>query len=233
MPTPVKLPPFREHTVRWIVATVLVFVFQTEAPAAQNRFTHKDRLASRPEVVPAPPGIDAARGDPLARLIREDETGGKPLGIRELTIDIRNKDLREGRAGGDVPPDVAQRVLSSKAQYANGHERRPWMPLCYHWEASGLFSQPLYFEDWNLERYGYSPKGLRVVQPLLSAGRFYLTVFTLPYQMVVHPPREPVYSLGYYRPGNPAPYRFSRPEFRPAAGVALAGVWIGLIFLIP
>jgi hypothetical protein len=212
---------------RCIAAALLVVLATASAESAQTK------SPGNGEVLPPPPGIAAAVGDPLAKLIGNDASHEGLRGINELTTDIRIKDLRDGRSGGDLPANVAKRVLSSQATYANGRERRPWAPLCYYWEASGLFSQPLYFEDWNLERYGYSPRGLRIVQPLVSAGRFYLTIFTLPYQMVVHPPREPVYSLGYYRPGSPAPYRFSRPQIRPLAGVAAAGAWIGLIFLIP
>jgi len=208
-------------------AALLLLLGTSQAGAVQNR------AANPTEVIPPPQGIVATQGDPLAALIGRDVSRDGVRGIAGLTTDIRIKDLRDGKPAGDLPPDEAHKVLSSAAQLANGCERRPWIPLCYHWEASGLFSQPLYFEDWNLERYGYSPKGLRLLQPIVSAGRFYLTVFTLPYQIVVHPPREPVYSLGYYRPGSPAPYRWSRPEIRPLAGLAAMGFYVGLIFLIP
>jgi hypothetical protein len=205
---------------------LLLFLSSPAANAVQTQ-------PANPEVVPPPQAMVAGPGDPLARLIGDDVNRDGVRGIGALTTDIRIKDLRDGQPAGDVPPDEAHKVLSTQAQLASGCERRPWTPLCYQWEASGLFSQPLYFEDWNLERYGYSPKGLRLLQPIVSAGRFYVTVFTLPYQMVVHPPKEPVYALGYYRPGSPAPYRWSRPEIRPLAGLAALGIYAGLVFLIP
>jgi hypothetical protein len=212
-----------------LAAAALVLSPQITALAVQLQPVQPD--ISQTEVVP--PGLVVGHSDPLAKLFGEDVAREGVRGIDALTTDIRIKDLRDGKPAGDIPPDEAGKVLSSQAQLAFGREQRPWTPLCYHWEASGLFSQPLYFQDWNLERYGYSPKGLRLLQPIVSAGRFYATVFTLPYQIVAHPPKEPVYSLGYYRPGSPAPYRWSRPEFHPAAGVAAMGFYAGLIFLIP
>jgi hypothetical protein len=213
--------------MRSALAAIITLFAPLEVYAVQNQH------GSPAEVLPPPAAVVGSPNDPLARLIGEDVNRDGVHSLSLLTTDIRVKDLRDGKPAGDVPPDEAHKVLNLQPQYANGCERRPWMPLCYHWEASGLFSQPLYFEDWNLERYGYSPKGLRLLQPVLSAGRFYLTVATLPYQIVVHPPKEKVYALGYYRPGSPAPYRWSRPEIRPLAALAALGFYTGLVFLIP
>ena len=175
----------------------------------------RNQVTNGAEPIPAPQGFNGSPGDPLTRLIGSDANRDGLRGVNELTTDIRVKELRDGKRAGDLPPDVANKVLTSQVEYANGRERRPWMPLCYQWEASGLFSNPLYFEDWNLERYGYSPKGLRLLQPVVSAGRFYLTILTLPYQVAMHPPREQISSLGYYRPGSPAPYCAAELSFVP------------------
>jgi hypothetical protein len=206
-----------------LVAAMLALMVCESAHA--GRF----RTVGTAEVVPVPNGANVNRGDPLAQLLGSE---GELPNVDQLGIDIRIKEVRDGKPLGDVPENVSADVLNRQAQYACGREQRGWMHLCYQWEATNLFTQPLYFEDWNLERYGYSPKFLRIAQPALSAGRFYLTIITLPYQMAVHPPREPVATLGYYRPGSPAPYRFSRPEVRLTAGVVATGFWMGVLLLI-
>ena len=44
------------------------------------------------------------------------------------------------------------------------------------------------------------------MQPILSGAHFFACVAFLPYNMGVHPPNECEYALGYYRPGECAPY---------------------------
>lgn len=72
------------------------------------------------------------------------------------------------------------------------------------WKASGLCHKPLYFQDVQLERYGH--EWGPVVQPALSTVRFFGDLAVLPYKMGIHPPNECQYSLGYYRPGDCAPW---------------------------
>jgi hypothetical protein len=72
------------------------------------------------------------------------------------------------------------------------------------WKASGLCHNPLYFEDVKLERYGH--EWGPVVQPALSTVRFFGDLAVLPYKMGIHPPQECQYPLGYYRPGECAPW---------------------------
>lgn len=72
------------------------------------------------------------------------------------------------------------------------------------WKASGACHKPLYFEDVQLERYGH--EWGPVVQPALSTVRFFGDLAVLPYKMGIHPPRECQYPLGYYRPGECAPW---------------------------
>ena len=64
--------------------------------------------------------------------------------------------------------------------------------------------QPIYLDDVNLERYGYSHG---VLEPFAGAIHFFGTIPLLPYKAGIHPPTEQMYSLGYYRPGSPAPIR--------------------------
>jgi hypothetical protein len=49
--------------------------------------------------------------------------------------------------------------------------------------------------------------GVMVIQPVVSATRFFGQAALLPYQMGVYAPWEPIYDLGSDLPGSPAPYR--------------------------
>jgi len=60
------------------------------------------------------------------------------------------------------------------------------------------------------------------VQPLASAANFFLTFPILPYKMGLEMPNECIYTLGYYRPGDCAPYLFD-PLPISVRGAARAG----------
>ena len=105
--------------------------------------------------------------------------------------------------------------------------RRDWAPNRKVWAASGVCSKPLYFQDAALERYGQTaeqyvgPLGRflsyplddqtqsnqrnQIVQPFFSIGLFAAQIAMLPYNMLVDPPWEAQYDLGYYRPGDRVP----------------------------
>lgn len=106
-----------------------------------------------------------------------------------------------------------------------------WGDYAFNWSAAKSWHHPLYFEEVNLERYGYQCHPL--AQPFVSGAHFFLTVPTLPYQMTVHPPRECIYTLGHYRPGSCAPWQRNRLPWDPRAAAVEAGVVVGLVFLIP
>jgi len=81
---------------------------------------------------------------------------------------------------------------------------RQWLPVQMTWKASGLYHKPLYFEEVALERYGHSAGPL--LQPAISTAHFFVNIAIIPYKMGIHPPTECQYALGYYRPGNCAPW---------------------------
>ena len=84
------------------------------------------------------------------------------------------------------------------------HASRQWLATAFEYHASALCHKPLYFEDVQLERYGHTAGPFR--QPIISGAHFMISLLALPYQMGMHPPNECVYPLGYYRPGNCAPW---------------------------
>ncbi len=85
-----------------------------------------------------------------------------------------------------------------------GSVERCWIPQTFTWTATSLCHKPLYFENVQLERYGHSHGPYS--QPFHSVGHFFSSLVTIPYQMGIHPANECQYALGYYRPGDCAPW---------------------------
>ena len=105
--------------------------------------------------------------------------------------------------------------------------KREWEPNRKYWAAAATCHLPLYFQDASLERYGYSmeqrfgPAGRflsypiddprqskqrnQLIQPMFSAALFAFQIGMLPYNLLMDPPWEAEYDLGYYRPGDRVP----------------------------
>ena len=104
---------------------------------------------------------------------------------------------------------------------------REWDPNRKYWAAAATCHMPLYFQDAVLERYGQgveqalgnegryfsfplddprqSNQRNQLLQPLFSTGLFLTQIAALPYNLIVDPPWEAEYDLGYYRPGDRTP----------------------------
>jgi hypothetical protein len=89
----------------------------------------------------------------------------------------------------------------------------------------------LYFEEVQLERYGHTAGPL--LQPVLSGAHFFLNIASLPYQMGIHPPHECQHPLGYYRPGNCAPWLVPPIPLSVRGGLLAAGLYAGGVYMIP
>lgn len=146
--------------------------------------------------------------------------------IGELDTDTRIKPDTQQQIDLEEPVEC---VLSTKR--LDPHTLRSWSPTTFTWKASGLCHHPLYFEDVQLERYGHSHGPY--LQPIISGAHFFLSVPTLPYQIAAYPPQECVYTLGYYRPGNCAPYVFDPLPLSIRGGLAEGGIWTAAVFLVP
>ncbi|MCG8653219.1 MAG: hypothetical protein MI861_25485 [Pirellulales bacterium] len=108
---------------------------------------------------------------------------------------------------------------------------RNWTPLTMTWKASNLCHNPLYFEEVNLERYGHTAGP--VLQPAVSTAHFFANIAVLPYKMGVHAPNECQYALGYYRPGNCAPWIVPPVPISLRGGLSQAATVTGLFWLVP
>lgn len=108
---------------------------------------------------------------------------------------------------------------------------RSWTPLTMTYKASNLASKPRYFEEVNVERYGHTVGPW--LQPVVSSAHFFANVAVVPYKMGVHGPTETQYALGYYRPGNCAPWIVPPVPISARGALNQAAVMTGAIWLIP
>jgi hypothetical protein len=108
---------------------------------------------------------------------------------------------------------------------------RHWSEVCFEWKASCLCHKPIYFEEVQVERYGHSCNP--ILQPVVHAVHFFGTLPILPYKMGLQPPRECVYALGYYRPGDCAPYVLDPIPINGRAAAWQGAAWTAAAFIIP
>lgn len=108
---------------------------------------------------------------------------------------------------------------------------RTWVPVTMTWTANNLCHKPLYFEEVNLERYGHTAGP--VLQPVISSAHFFVNIAVLPYKMGVHTPGECQYALGYYRPGDCAPWIVPPVPLSLRGGLSQAAAMTGLFWLVP
>src|SRR5262249_35980113 len=101
----------------------------------------------------------------------------KPIGDVSLNIDA---------PAGEFPEDFAATYRAAAGEYSDQSnlEATGW-GYAYYWQASAFCHGPLYFEEVNLERYGYS---FGVLQPAVSGAHFFGTLPLLPYKMAVDRP---------------------------------------------
>lgn len=138
--------------------------------------------------------------------------------IRDISLTLK-PNLDEGRT---VPEFCSFEGIPSAP--------RCWSPQTFVWTASAICTKPLYYQDIQLERYGHT-RG-PIIQPILSVAHFFGNVAINPYKAGIHPPNECMYVLGYYRPGDCAPWLIEPFPWsiRGAAGQAASAVGYSGIF---
>jgi HEAT repeat protein len=139
-------------------------------------------------------GHDANQDEQQSTAEHDPEAGLKRIGMVRASIRMSE---------GELPADRAAPKFASIPAYLHGYgARRGWQQSSFGWEAPAVFFKPLYFEDINLERYGIHHGCL---QPAISFGHFFTRCVCLPYKLLVQPPCECIYTLGYERPNNCVP----------------------------
>jgi len=176
---------------------------------------------AEPEPLPMPP---SAHTQPVAP--EEPGADWSPTPLADLSTNI-------ALPSGLLPRNYwSERTTAQVAFFDPCGTTRGWPVNSFNWVASCLCHNPLYFEEANLERYGYGC--CECVQPAVSAAHFFATVPALPYMMAVDCPGSCDYTLGHYRPGSCPPWRYHCCTRVSCLGALSAGgVATGLVFLIP
>lgn len=131
-------------------------------------------------------------------------------------------------AGRPVPELDAKRYVQLGAAT---YTPRVFPEFTYSFEATNVYSNPLYFEDPTLERYGHTLPPL--IQPVASVARFGGQVALFPYQVAMKPLCAKIYPLGWYGPGEYVPYRLYQLPLNPKAVAAEVGTILGVGYVTP
>jgi hypothetical protein len=133
---------------------------------------------------------------------------------------------------GELPIDcTAEALRRDAADRGQFFGLRDWEPTLFHWAASELCHEPLYFEELMLERYGHSM--CCPLQPVISSAHFFATLPVLPYKMGLDPAHCAFYDLGFERPGSCAPNLAPRVPLTWRAAASQGLFTTGLVFFIP
>lgn len=171
----------------------------------------------------------------------------KPLGQLKASIALKFSETEKLRE-----TELQRLTLATPHMVARGNmthtigQSRPWMLASYEWEAPATRHLPLWFEEPNLERMGYTwgmqwnvcgfeagQCASECLQPFVSAGHFFGRVPFIPYMCGIDPPCEPVYTLGVDRPGSPVPYRRYLIPVTLKAALFQAGAMVGVAYAVP
>lgn len=146
---------------------------------------------------------------------------------------------------GELPPNLAGPAINENGTLFDSiDDTRPWLVMNnFEWDAPATRHLPLFFEEPNLERLGYTyrcyadwigyetnPIVAEVTQPVVSGVHFAANLVFMPYTCGHQPPLEPIYTLGVDRPGSPIVYRKHYPPLSLKGAAYQAGVVCGLVF---
>ncbi|MHC4878869.1 MAG: hypothetical protein ACYTGL_20660 [Planctomycetota bacterium] len=221
--TTVPLELFRENAALLIDEVELVRQVRFEQVAAWQ--SAEQRAEQQVEAAAA------AEPETLANSIEQQPRVWRALG--GPTLNTAPPILDRDGSRQELPESRGMRMMAQVPQMNQTMgQGRGWEPISYSWEAPALKYNPLYFEDPLLERHGNE---VHLIQPVVSAARFYATIPTLPYQMgtednsVLHT----VYDLGNDRPGTCVPYSIPLLPFSLTGALTQGGAATALVFILP
>ena len=202
-------PPFRPDVIEY-----------DEFQKMKQRFDEKQELRDWQSIDGRKLGRGRLRDLAYEKVVIETEFGT----TEEIPVTrISEADLAYVSAQWGLPKEC----LIDQPQY----QSRQWEPSKITWKASNLMHKPLYFEEVNLERYGHTAGP--ILQPVISSAHFFANIAVLPYKMGVHLPNECQYALGYYRPGDCAPWITQPVPLSLRGALFQAGAVTGAVLLIP
>lgn len=202
-------PPFRPDVIEY-----------DEFQKMKQRFDEQQELRDWQSIDGRKLGRGRLRDIAYEKLIIETEFGTN----EEIPVTrISEADLAYVAAQWGLPKEC----LIDQPQF----QQRQWEPSKVTWKASNLIHKPLYFEEVNLERYGHTAGP--ILQPIVSSAHFFANIAVLPYKMGVHLPNECQYALGYYRPGDCAPWITQPVPLSLRGALFQAGAVTGAVLLIP
>ena len=105
-----------------------------------------------------------------------------------------------------------------------------WGAQDARWSPARFYTNPLYFEQINLERF--EPKSPVWTRPALSYAQFIGTIPVLPYKIGAHLPRERMFKIGHYPEGKRVDRRSDPGNIRRGILFQSAAA-TGLIFVVP
>lgn len=225
--------------------------FESNEPGTEGREPANDSVPSSPEfeagaerrTVPVNPVLLQAQPKPRQTLPTDEELskllnadGGErlpppvrdPAALPKITEILPNPQERKVPVGRPIPEQDPNRYV----QLGNiPYVARTFPEFTYTFEATNVWSHPLYFEDPTLERYGHSHHPL--IQPIASVARFGAQVVFLPYQLTLKPLGAQIYPVGWYAPGEYVPYRLHQPPLNRTAAAAQAATILGFSYALP
>lgn len=202
---------------------------ETEEPLAENGEFDADEVAQRsgdrdPSDLPDELRLDLSDELPLPRVDSEYAQAGPGEPERcPSPRDMKPIDQISHRIAAE-PGLFPQECALSDYEF----QPRNFKPVTFTWKASALCHKPLYFQQPKLERYGHT---FGLLTPIISVGHFFVMVPCLPYNMGLEPPWECVYPLGWYRPGDCAPYTLGPLPLSLRGAASQAVITTGLWFL--
>jgi len=184
----------------------------------------------RPALVQVPPQqpVKAPTEEPMGEVkIQLDPPGPDRIFRRDSETTLQERMRQEGNA--KTPPDrvkFPEEPILSKDPYSP----RTFSPSRMQVEPAYVCYGRLYFEELNSERYGWD---LGFIQPIVSAGKFFSDLVTLPYHLGTAPCRKYDCSAGFCLPGDPVPYMLYPPDLSLSGAILESGTIFGLVAIFP
>jgi hypothetical protein len=194
------LPPIDEV----VGETVQTAAISEGAPVSQEAPFSQKKTATplgQPVDQPLVQVVPAVAEEPAQERVSTPTVNGRQAQSSAATVVVVPLET----LGVDIAPPAGKLPTETYNGMDPAGLTRAWPTLGYNWVAPNSAHYPLYFEEINAERYGYTC--CACAQPAISAAHFFGSAVTLPYQMGANCPRECIYTLGHYRPGDCNPWR--------------------------